>query len=243
MKELLRLLYGLQKIDTALDKVRDLRGDLPEHVEQIMAQINDLNSRITDIDTFLHQGLIDRQRKEKESLELIDKIEKYKAQQLKIRTNKEYDSLTKEIDGANEKIRIYEEEIETFTGQVQDKKEAREELSAQLTIMEAELAEKQTELDEINASTEKEEKMLLARRGKMVGLLTEPDVVSYTRIRDAKKGKAVVPVRRGSCSGCYNVVPPQLILQIKRSDRMYLCEHCGRILISQELSEDETPIL
>lgn len=243
MKELLRLLYGLQKIDTALDKVADLRGDLPENVAQIVAQITDLKSRVAAIDAFLQQGSADRQRKEKETLELIDKIEKYKAQQLKIRTNKEYDSLTKEIDTANEKIRIYEEEIEAFTGQVQEKKEMREELAVQLAIQEEELGEKQKELDEINASTEKEEKMLQSQRGKLVAKIGAEELVVYARIRDAKKGKAVVPVRRGSCSGCYNVVPPQLILQIRRNDRMYLCEHCGRILISPELAEDETPLL
>ncbi len=242
MRDKLRSLYALQKIDAQLDELHERRGDLPETVKTLKDKFTELKEKIEDIDSFLKQGAIDRDRKDKESLALLEKIDKYKAQQLQVRTNKEYDKLTSEIDYANSTIQAYEDEVETFAEEAQAKKEQREELNAQLEILGTELEEKETELNEILASTEAEEKILNSKKQKVVKMISEDDMVSYLRIREAKRGKAVVPIKRGSCSGCYNMVPPQLILQIKKDDKLYLCEHCGRILVSEDLALDESPL-
>ncbi len=243
MRNKLRLLYGLQKIDSELDELLDLRGDLPEKVSQLQTKVQTLTSSIAELENFLKQGTVDRDWKEKETFVLLEKIDKYKAQQLKVRTNKEYDALTKEIDTASATIKKYEEEIEAHASLVQEKKDQKEELSAQLEILKEDLHENEKELKEILASTAKEEKGLMTQRGKILHLISADDLQSYTRIREAKKGKTVMPIKRGSCSGCFNIVPPQLILQIKMNDKIYLCEHCGRILISEELSKDNSPLL
>lgn len=243
LKDKLRLLYALQKIDAELDELHGLRGDLPDTVISLKTKQNDLQNRIADLDNFLKHGAAERTRKEKDSLTLLEKIDRYKAQQLQVRTNKEYDALTKEIDLANSTIQTYEDKIEQFAEEAQGKREQKEELEAQLAILEEELSERQKELDDILASTEKEERAFNLRRDKILKMVSNDDQTAYVRIREAKKGKAVVPVRRGSCSGCYNIVPPQMILQIKKNDRLYLCEHCGRILVSEELSKDTSPLL
>ena len=239
----LRLLYGLQQIDNELDDIHELRGDLPETVNQIQTKVDELTGKISVLEDFLKHGSVEKQRKEKETLELLENIDRYKGQQLKVRSNKEYDALSKEIDLANNTIQTYENEIESFTSEVQSKKDETEELNAQKEILEAELKDKLKELNEIMSSTEKEETDLQNQRTKVLKLTPEDDLVTYNRIRGAKRGKAVVPIKRGSCSGCYNIVPPQMILQIKKNDKVYLCEHCGRILISEELSLDKSPLL
>lgn len=242
MKEKLRSLYALQKLDSELDELHELRGDLPSTVEELSQSHLELQSRIDMLDSFLKHGAVERDRKEKDTFALMEKIETYNAQQLKVKTNKEYDALTKEIDNANETIKSYEVEIEQFAVEAKAKREQREELQAQLTILEEELTEKKAELEEIVKTTAEEEQTLQAKREKVVKFLTEDDLTSYLRIREAKKGRSVVAVKKGSCSGCYNVVPPQLILQIKKNDTLYLCEHCGRILISEELAQDKSPL-
>ena len=114
MKNKLRSLYLLQLLDTELDELRELRGDLPEAVNKLEARVQELDDKIEEFENFLKEGAVERQRKEKESLELIEKIEKYKQQQLDVKNNKEYDALTHQIENAESTINKYEEDIEIF---------------------------------------------------------------------------------------------------------------------------------
>lgn len=235
MKHKLQSLFLLQLLDTELDELRELRGDLPETVRQLEERVNEFRTKIEECESALRIGAAERVRKEKESLELIDKIEKYKGQQLQVQNNKEYDALTREIDNAESTIMVYEAEIELFTSEAVDIRKKKEDLEAQLTGLAAELDEKITELKEVLTVTAEEEQDFAAQRDEALKSVQTIDFELYTRIRNAK-GKAIAPVRRGSCSGCYNIVPPQLILEVKKNDKLYTCEHCGRILISEELA-------
>ncbi|MBL0175774.1 MAG: hypothetical protein IPP94_10990 [Ignavibacteria bacterium] len=237
MKNKLRSLYMLQLLDAELDELRESRGDLPDAVEGLAAHVLELQTRIEESAAALKIGATERSRKEKETLELIAKIDKYKTQQLQVQSNKEYDALTHEIDMAETVIRQYEEDIERFTSEAETIKAKKDAHDEQLVGLAAELAEKQEELKAVLAVTEEEENKLVSKREEALAHILPDDLEVYTRIRNAR-GKAIAPIRRGSCSGCYNIVPPQLILEIKKHNRVYHCEHCGRILISEDLAAE-----
>ncbi len=236
MKHKLQSLYLLQLLDTELDELRELRGDLPEAVNSMEERLRFVEQRIEECDTALKKGAVDRATKERESLELIAKIEKYRAQQLEVHNNKEYDALTREMEVAENTIATFEAEIEAYAEQSTQLKDSKGQFEKDRDELIKELEEKREELREILASTGQEESDLAVRREGALKEIDEDYFQMYTRIRGAKNGKAVAPIRRGSCSGCYNIVPPQRILEIKKNDRLFICEHCGRILVSEEIA-------
>lgn len=237
MKNKLRSMYLLQLLDTELDELRELRGDLPDSVQKLEATVNELQTKIDESSAALKTGITERSRMEKDSLELITKIEKYKSQQLQVQNNKEYDALTHEIEMAEATILRHEQEIEMFAGEAETIKERKAEYEEQLAQLGQELEEKTSELQTVMAVTAEEEQRLDGKRTEVLGLIHSADLEQYTRIRNAKV-KAVAPIRRNACSGCFNIVPPQLILEIKKNIKMYVCEHCGRILVSEDLAAD-----
>ncbi|MDH7516289.1 MAG: C4-type zinc ribbon domain-containing protein [Bacteroidota bacterium] len=235
MRNKLQSIYMLHLVDMRLDALREQRMGLPEAVTKLEADAKELRTKIDDSEAALKTGALERQRKEMETLELLEKIERYKSQQLHVHTNREYDALSREIEMAEETIRRYEEEIEMFIEEAEVIREKKKEYEAQLEELVKVLDEKNEELKAILALTAEEEDSLMRLRDEVWGKIPRTEQELYTRIRNAKV-RAVAPIRRGSCSGCYNVVPPQKILEIKRNNQLYVCEHCGRILISEELA-------
>ena len=237
MKSILQSLYLLQLLDTELDELRDLRGDLPDTVNTMESELALVEGRIEEIEEALKRGATERSMKEKESLELIEKIEKYKGQQLEVTNNREYDALTREMETAETTIATNEVLVQEWIEQNEQLKASKEQFEQKREELVKELEIKREELKEILEATNEEERGFEKRREEAVGEVLERDMALYKRIR-AAKGKAVVPIRRESCSGCYNVVPPQLILEIKKNDRLFTCEHCGRILVSDEIAQE-----
>jgi len=238
LKSKLQSFYLLQLLDTELDELRELRGDLPDTVNQMEEQLRFFEQRIDECDAALKKGTLERAMKEQVSLELIAKIEKYRGQQLEVHNNKEYDALTREMEVAENTISTYEAEIEAYVDQSEQLKATKAKFEQQRDELKKELDEKRDELREILSTTGQEEALLVKSREEALANIDEEEFIMYSRIRGAKSGKAVAPIRRGSCSGCYNIVPPQRILEIKKNDRMFICEHCGRILVSEEIAVD-----
>lgn len=237
MKSILQSLYLLQILDTELDDLRELRGDLPETVNAMETDLEAAEQRIEEIETALKRGTTERSMKEKESLELIAKIEKYKGQQLEVTNNREYDALTREMESAETTIATNEALVAEWVERNAQLKTSLEQFVIKRDELKKELEIKRDELKEILETTREEEVNFEKRREQALSELLERDLQLYIRIRGAK-GKAVAPIRRESCSGCYNVVPPQLILEIKKNDRLFICEHCGRILVSEEIAHE-----
>jgi uncharacterized protein len=237
LKSILVELYKLQLVDLALDDIFEIRGDLPQAVAKIEELLSGFEQKIIEYDKILTEGNADRAMKEKQSNELLAKIETYKKQQLSIKTNKQYDALTKEIETAEQTIEENEQAIEQFINKSIEVKARREELQNQVDDLTTDLASKKTELQEIMTTTLEEEQSYLKRRNAIVKNIDNDHIESYNTIRGAKSGRAVVPVLNRSCSGCHNVVPPQLVLEIRKDDRFIICEHCGRILISEAVVE------
>ncbi|HQF41490.1 MAG TPA: C4-type zinc ribbon domain-containing protein [Ignavibacteriaceae bacterium] len=234
----LKILFQLQLVDDQLDKLEELRGDLPKMVNSLESQINELKNDIKTKTAEQQESIDKRAHNEEEIEKLKESQKKFKAQLYQVRNNKEYDALTKEIDHSEEQISKLTTENDaladlskTLTNQV-------EEVQPKLEELEKELTERQADLEEIIKANKKEETQLLEKRKKIETQVTKPDISLYTRIRKAKRGKAVATVKRSACSGCHNIIPSQRQLEIRRNVRIFTCEYCGRILISQEIADD-----
>jgi len=234
----LTTLYRLQHLDDQLDELEELRGDLP-------LTVNDLNGRMSLIHDKISEkkeekgNALETQKTNEEEVEHLQKnLKKFKSQLYKVRNNKEYDALTKEIDHSENIIKEKEEENLELEIQVEKLKQEIEELAPQLDELKADLKEKEAELKNIIKANEKEEVKLQATRDKVVKLVKRNDYNTYMRIRKAKAGNAVAIVNRGACSGCHNVVPPQRQIEIRANKRLFICESCGRLLISSQIADE-----
>ena len=237
MEHKLKLLYSLQQVDLQLQEVLELKGDLPSIVAELEAKAGELKAKIKELNEFIKKSKVDRDKADGEIIDLAEKIEKYKSQQLQVKSNKQYDALTKEIETAEERTSLLEKSMAEIEGKMLVAKSDIDACSAQLDEFSGELDEKKKELREVNKEHEKEELKLQHERDKLLSRIEKSDLVRYERIKTAKNGKAVVPVRRGACGGCFNRVPPQKILEIRQNQKFFVCEHCGRILVSDQVVE------
>jgi len=238
--ERLRRLFILQKIDSQLDEIEADKGDLPEQVLHLQEKLNDRKKQLEQIKENARTWKMERDKADMDIIELSERIEKLKEQQFEVRTNKEYDALTKEITHAENQIEKSKKQMAELEGRLQITREDLEKLEKEVKDIQSELLEKQRELEEVSAMNEDEELKFKHEREKILARIEKSDLVMYERIRKAKGGLAVVPVRRGSCGGCHNRIPPQRMLELRQHEKLYKCEHCGRILISAEVESMAT---
>ncbi len=231
----LNALYQLQKIDSEIDRIRTIRGELPLEVQDLEDELQGLETRLIKLQDEikeLEQDATDRKNAIKDS-ELA--IAKYKEQQNNVRNNREYESLDKEIEFQDLEIKLNDKRIKESKFTITNKKELLEDATTKFELRKGDLTSKKAELDEIIAETQKEEESLISKSEKAKGAVEERLVVAYTRLRgNAKNGLAVVPVDRDSCGGCFNKIPPQRQLDIQTKRKIIVCEHCGRILVPTE---------
>lgn len=231
----LNALYQLQKIDSEIDRIRTIRGELPLEVQDLEDELQGLETRLIKLQDEirdLEQDATDRKNAIKDS-ELA--IAKYKEQQNNVRNNREYESLEKEIEFQDLEIKLNDKRIKESKFTITNKKELLEDATTKFELRKGDLASKKAELDEIIAETQKEEEALLTKSEKAKVAVEERLVIAYTRLRgNAKNGLAVVPVDRDSCGGCFNKIPPQRQLDIQTKRKIIVCEHCGRILVPTE---------
>ncbi len=231
----LNALYQLQKIDSEIDRIRTIRGELPLEVQDLEDELQGLETRLIKLQDEikeLEQDATDRKNAIKDS-ELA--IAKYKEQQNNVRNNREYESLEKEIEFQDLEIKLNDKRIKESKFTITNKKELLEEATTKFDLRKGDLASKKAELDEIIAETQKEEEALITKSDKAKGAVEERLIIAYTRLRgNAKNGLAVVPVDRDSCGGCFNKIPPQRQLDIQTKRKIIVCEHCGRILVPTE---------
>lgn len=237
MENRLRLLYGLQRVDSSLDELHELKGDLPRLVEVLEKRLQDREHERKTLETTIKKSIVRRDEIDLEIVTTKEKIEKYKEQQFQIKTNKQYDALTREIDSAQERITALEKEMDSIEGATQTGKADLEAMAPELEELKKELKERQTELDRVNKEHEDEELKLKHEREKLAVRIEKGDLRLYERIRKALGGKAVVPVRRNACGGCFKRVPPQISVELRKNARLMTCEHCGRILVSDDIVE------
>ncbi|MGD8306409.1 MAG: C4-type zinc ribbon domain-containing protein [Ignavibacteria bacterium] len=233
----LKIMYQLQLIDDQLDELEELRGDLPNTVKELEEQMENLNNEIADKEKEQKESLKTRNRNDLEIEKLLENQKKFKSQLYQVRNNKEYDALTKEIDHTEEQITKYNQENDSLADLSKSLTDQIEEIKPKVEELKVELKENKANLKEIIKRNEKEETKLQEERKKIAAEVKKSDLSAYKRIRKAKKGKAVVTIKRSACSGCHNIVPSQRQLEIRQNNRLFFCEYCGRILVSAEISE------
>jgi predicted nucleic acid-binding Zn-ribbon protein len=240
VKDRLLALYELQNIDSEIDRLHTIRGELPLEVQDLEDEIAGLETRIEKFESEmsdLDKKINDRKFAIQDSLDLI---KKYEGQQENVRNNREYDALSKEIEFQSLEIQLSEKHIKEFKASIEAKNELANVAKETLAEKKGDLEHKQNELKEIIKETEKDEKSLAKKSTSAEKNIEERLLIAYNRLRsNARNGLAVVPVERDSCGGCHSKIPPQRQLDIKTFKKVIVCEHCGRILVDPEvLSED-----
>ncbi len=238
MYDRLKILYQLQQIDNQLDELEELRGDLPNMVRELEERINGFVSDIETKEKEQKDSVESRDSNEEEIEKLKENQKKFKAQLYQVRNNKEYDALTKEIDHTEEEINKLDAENNSLADRSKILSQEIEEITPKVEELKNELKVKEAELKEIVKANEREESKLVEERKKIESQVKKNDLSSYMRIRKAKRGLAVVTIKRSACSGCHNIVPSQRQLEIRRNNKLFYCEYCGRILVSTEIAGD-----
>ncbi len=237
MENKLRSLYALQNIDSNLDELEEMKGDLPSEIGDLEAKADELKARKAALEETMRNAFAMRDGADSEIISLKEKVERYKSQQFAVRNNREYDALTKEMDNATDTIARLEKEMDQLEGKATNARGDIDAATLQIEELTTVLEEKRAALAEVSKTTEAEEEKYRHDRQKLVVRIPKADLATYERIRKAKRGKAIVSVKRGACGGCYNRVPPQKILELRQNNKLYMCEHCGRILVSDEIVE------
>lgn len=236
VEEKLRALYELQLVDSKIDKIRTVRGELPLEVRDLEDMVAGLETRIANYTDEL-KGFEDAISEKKNVMKDAQAaIKKYETQQGKVRNNREYDSITKEIEFQNLEIQLAEKRIKEHKANIITKKAVAEQAQEELESRQKDLKIKKKELDEIVAETEKEETALVKKSKTTEALIEERLLNAYKRIRaNVMNGLGVVTVERDACGGCFNKIPPQRQLDIRTHKKIIVCEHCGRILVDAEI--------
>lgn len=229
-------LYTLQTIDTQIDKIRSIRGELPLEVQDLEDEIVGLETRIEKYNQESAELESEISAKKISIKQSLDLIKKYEAQQMNVRNNREYDSLSKEIEFQSLEIQLSEKKIKEFTATLEMKLETVKDIESELEERKKDLVVKKDELDDIVTETQKEEDALFVQSEEQKRKIETRLLNAYNRIRkNARNGLAVVPVERDACGGCFNKIPPQRQLDIRQSKKIIVCEYCGRLLVDKEI--------
>ncbi|MBK3516031.1 zinc ribbon domain-containing protein [Carboxylicivirga marina] len=236
VEERLKALYDLQSVESSIDKIRTLRGELPLEVQDLEDEVEGLETRMGNLDgevKNLNDAILSKKNEIKEA-DLL--IKKYEAQQGNVRNNREFDSLSKEIEFQKLEIELCEKRIKEFTVELKNKKELGESSKTLVEERKADLSAKQKELEEIVGETQVEEERMMEKSDKILNIIPERLQIAFKRIRkNARNGLAVVTVERDACGGCFNKIPPQRQMDIASRKKIIVCEYCGRILVDNAI--------
>ena len=234
VEQKLKALYDLQTIHTQIDKLRQVRGELPMEVADLEDEVAGLDTRIQKIKTELddmEDAIVNRKNMIKDALAAI---KKYETQLNEVKNNREYDAISKEIEIQGLDIQVCEKKIKELGFDITNKTEAYEKSLADQEERRKDLEVKKTELENITSETQKEENELIEEAHKAEKFIEERLLTAYSRLRNnSKNGLAVVTIQRDSCSGCFYQIPPQRQLDIRQRKKIIVCEHCGRILVDE----------
>ncbi len=240
VEDKLRALYDLQLIDSRVDEIRSVRGELPLEVEDLEDDVLGLKTRLDKLKTDLETVNFEIGAKKNLIEDSKVAIKKYAEQQKNVRNSREFNSLTKEVEFQELEIQLAEKNIKEFKAQIEHKKEVIADTKERLAERETHLKHKKSELDAILAETEKEEKALLKKSAEFEEQIDERLVKAYKRIRNnVKNGLAVVPIERGASGGSFFTIPPQVQVEIATRKKIITDEHSGRILVDPVLAEEE----
>lgn len=236
----LRLLYKLQQVDSKIDKIHLLRGELPDEVQDLEDGIEGLKTRIANLQKELKDSEAYIAQRKQDIVTASALVEKYEQQRNNVKNNREYDSLTKEIEYQNLEVELAQKHIKDTTKQIADKKDVLAAANKDLEEREIDLVGKKQELETIIAETQIEEAQLVKESEELQSQLEVRILNAYKKVSSNARNKlAVVTVKRDACGGCFNKIPPQRQLDIALSKKIIVCEYCGRILVSPEFENEQ----
>ena len=236
VEEKLKALHKLQVIDSDIDRIRIVRGELPLEIDDLKDSIEGLNTRLSKFKEELEQ-IKDSIVMNKNTISSAkESIVKYEEQLKNIKNNREFTSLTKEVEYQNLEIELHEKKMKQNEASIIHKNEIIDACKEQINDKEAELKIKEVELNDIIKETEKEESKLIKESTKAEKVIDERLLNAYKRIRSkVSNGLAVVSVERDACGGCFSQIPPQRQLDIQMHKKVIICEHCGRIMVDSNI--------
>ncbi len=238
MEQKLKYLYDLQMVDSEINKIELLRGELPLEVQDLEDELAGLTTRIENLKIEVKDLDQAVANKKNEIVSAESLIKKYEEQQNNVRNNREYDSLSKEIEFQTLEIQLCEKRIREFTEESERKNTAIVESQQVLEERTGDLNQKKTELESIVSETQIEEQRLMDKVKEIEENVDDRYLLAYKRIKgNARNGLAVVTVQRDACGGCFNKIPPQRQVDIRARKRIIVCEYCGRILVDAGLGE------
>lgn len=240
VEDKLRALYDLQLIDSKIDQIRDMRGELPLEVKDLEAELEVLSGKVDKIKAEIKELETNISDKKNEIKDAQALIKKYEEQQNNVRNNREFEAIAKEIEYQQLEIQLCEKRIKEYQARIAQKNEMLEIAEDKLKERQDDLDHKKKELDTILGDTQKEEDELLKKSRDFEKNIEERLLTAYKRIRkNMKNGLAVVPVVRGASGGSFFLIPPQQQLEIANRKKIIFSEHCGRILVDEQLATEE----
>ena len=236
VQEKLTSLVTLQKVDSKLDELKVLKGELPMEVADLEDEIQGLHARQTRIEEEIN-GITEFIEQKKEAIkESGALVKKYEKQSDNVKNNREFEAINKEIEMQQLEVKLAEKHIKDATDEISEKAVSLEKAKKTIAAKEGILNTKKEELEKIIASTEKEEKHFGKLSSEARAKVEERLLVSFNRIRkNYRNGLAVVPVERDACGGCFNSIPPQRQSEIRQRKKIIVCENCGRVLVDRDL--------
>ena len=240
VEDKLRAIYDLQLIDSRIDEIRNVRGELPLEVDDLEDEVAGLSTRLDKLKSDLES--IEEQIKTKKGAidEHKESIKKYTKQQESVRNNREFNSLTKEVEFQELEIQLAEKQIKEMKASIEHKKQVISDSKERLEAKSNHLKHKKSELDAIMSETEKEETFLSEKSAEYEALIEERLLQAYKRIRGSvRNGLAVVSIERGASAGSFFTIPPQTQMEIASRKKVITDEHSGRILVDSALADEE----
>jgi predicted nucleic acid-binding Zn-ribbon protein len=239
VEEKLTSLVTLQKIESKLDEIQILKGELPMEVADLEDEIQGLHARQTRIEEEIN-GVTDFIQQRKDAIKEAEAlVKKYEKQSENVKNNREFEAINKEIEMQQLEVKLAEKHIKDATEEIAEKAVLLEKAKKNISNKEGLLANKKTELEKIIAANEKEEKHFQKLASEAREHVDARLMTSYDKIRKSyRNGLAVVPVERDACGGCFYSIPPQKQSEIKQHKKVMVCENCGRILVDEELSNN-----
>ena len=228
-------LYRLTKIDSELEDIEEVKGDLPEKIKNLEDEVKDIEYKISLNQIKEKELTVEEEELFEECKITEERMDKFDEQKYNVRSNKEYDDIMKAIDSCFEIIEKNETRIKEIVNQKDKLETELEELNANDEELKKELEENRKSLDVLNKQFEKEELELKEKRNEIINTLGAEDKQLYEKLNNTYKGEATSIVRNGNCSGCFNSIPPQREIEIRTAAKIFTCQSCGRILIDESL--------
>jgi uncharacterized protein len=241
VEEKLRSLITLQKIESKIDEIQIIRGELPVEVKDLEDELQGLNARLHRVEeeiNGINEFIESKKNAKKEAEELLNKYEK---QSDNVKNNREFEAINKEIEMQQLEMKLMDKHVKDALEEIGEKSKTLEAAKKAIAAKESVLESKKGELEKVIASTDKEEKHYAKQIETAREAVEERLLHSYNRIRgNFRNGLAVVPVERDACGGCFNAVPPQRQSEIRQRKKIMICENCGRVMVDGELHADVT---